>query len=95
MEGPVPQVVELYSMPVTVEPQASLVLDYFQSREVVGDDPLTTLVEPSSPFTLAVRVSNEGAGDARDLTISSAEPEIIEPAASRDGLTTSAPRTAM
>ncbi|GBL15644.1 hypothetical protein MTo_02959 [Microcystis aeruginosa NIES-1211] len=70
--------VPLISPPVTVYPQAELYLDYFQSRNVYGDDPYTDMVEPSIPFSLAVLVRNEGKGDAKNLRITSSEPKIIE-----------------
>jgi hypothetical protein len=70
--------VPLISPPVTVYPQAELYLDYFQSRNVYGDDPYTDLVEPSIPFSLAVLVRNEGKGDATNLKITSSQPKIIE-----------------
>ncbi|MEN1678963.1 MAG: CARDB domain-containing protein [Planctomycetota bacterium] len=63
---------------ITVFPQPELVLDYFLQRDVIGDDPLTNEIEPSEPFTLAVLVQNDGFGDARDLTIESNQPKIVE-----------------
>ena len=70
--------VPLLSPPITVYPQAELYLDYFQSRNVYGDDPYTDLVEPSIPFSLAVLARNEGKGDAKNLRITSSQPTIIE-----------------
>ena len=70
--------VPLLSPPITVYPQAELYLDYFQSRNVYGDDPYTDLVEPSIPFSLAVLARNEGKGDAKNLRITSSQPKIIE-----------------
>ncbi len=70
--------VPLLSTPITVYPQAELYLDYFQSRNVYGDDPFTTAIEPSVPFSLGVLVSNQGKGDAKNLSITSAQPKIIE-----------------
>lgn len=70
--------VPLISTPVTVFPQAELYLDYFQSRNVYGDDPFTDAIEPAIPFSLAVLVNNKGKGDAKNLRITSSQPKIIE-----------------
>ncbi|WP_242057682.1 Calx-beta domain-containing protein [Nostoc sp. FACHB-87] len=70
--------VPLLSTPITVYPQAELYLDYFQSRNVYGDDPFTDQTETSVPFSLGVLVKNEGKGDAKNLRITSAQPKIIE-----------------
>lgn len=70
--------VPLLSTPVTVYPQAELYLDYFQQRNVYGDDPFTDITETAEPFTLGVLVNNKGFGDAKDLSITSAQPKIIE-----------------
>lgn len=71
-------VAPLYPATITVYPDALLTLDYFQQRDVIGDDPFTAPVEPSEPFTLGLRVSNIGRGEARNLRITSAQPRIIE-----------------
>ena len=70
--------VPLLSTPITVFPQAELYLDYFQSRNVYGDDPFTDATEISVPFDLAVLVQNKGYGDAKNLSITSSQPKIIE-----------------
>ena len=64
---------------ITVKPLPSLTLDYFLTREVRADDPMTTdVVEPTEPFTLGVRVRNNGLAEARNLKIESAQPRIVE-----------------
>ncbi|XP_048249483.1 uncharacterized protein LOC124117067 [Haliotis rufescens] len=64
---------------ITVKPNPSLTVNYFQEKYVQGDDPMTSeVVEPVVPFTLAVMVSNGAYGVARQLKITSAQPEIIE-----------------
>jgi len=73
----------LFSIPVvpveiTVRPDAALHLKYFHQRDVVSDDPHTEVIEPFIPYHLAVMVENKGAGAARNLTITSAQPEIVE-----------------
>jgi hypothetical protein len=69
---------------IFVKPLPELTLDYFLPFEVYGDDAFTPdEVEPVIPFTLGVRVSNNGSGTARNIRIDSAQPEIIE---NRQGL---------
>ncbi|XP_048249484.1 uncharacterized protein LOC124117058 [Haliotis rufescens] len=64
---------------ITVKPNPSLTVNYFKEKYVQGDDPMTSdVVEPVVPFTLAVMVSNGAYGVARQLKITSAQPEIIE-----------------
>jgi Ca2+-binding RTX toxin-like protein len=70
--------VPLLSTGITVVPQAELYLDYFQSRNVYGDDPFTDATEISVPFDLAVLVQNQGYGDAKNLRITSSQPEIVD-----------------
>ena len=59
---------------VVVKPQPLLTLDYFMPKDVYGDDPFTAEIEPSIPFTLGVRVKNEGRGVSYKTTIDSAQP---------------------
>ena len=63
---------------ITIKPQPELELDYFLTSEVRADDPLTPAVEAPEPFTLGVRVLNTGLGTAKNVTIDSAQPRIIE-----------------
>jgi Ca2+-binding RTX toxin-like protein len=70
--------VPLIAAPITVFPQAELYLDYFQQRNVYGDDPFTSNIETAVPFSLGVLVRNEGKGDAKNLRITSSQPKIIE-----------------
>ena len=63
---------------ITVKPMPLLQLDYFLPDEVYGDDPFTTVTEPSIPFSLGVRISNNGQGTAGKFKISSAQPKIVE-----------------
>lgn len=63
---------------VTVKPMPLLTLDYFLTRDVLGDDPLTADVEPVEPFTLGVRVKNTGMAAAKTVKIESAQPKIID-----------------
>ncbi|MBW2031293.1 MAG: hypothetical protein JRJ31_19715 [Deltaproteobacteria bacterium] len=63
---------------IYVKPMPELVLDYFLPFHVYGDDAFTPEVEPPVPFTLGVRVQNNGSGTARNLKIDSAQPEIVD-----------------
>jgi len=71
-------IVPLEPVWITVMPDAALDLKYFHQRDVRSDDPWTDEIEPSEPFALAVMVQNHGAGAARNLSITSAQPEIVE-----------------
>ena len=64
--------------PVTVYPNARLVMKYFHQRDVFSDDPFTPEIEPSVPFNLAVMVQNIGRGEAKNFTIASSQPKIVE-----------------
>lgn len=63
---------------ITVQPMPLLTLDYFLTRDVIGDDPYTVETEPPIPFALGVRISNNGYGPANDLKIESGQPEIVD-----------------
>lgn len=68
--------VEVTPDAITVKPQPKLRLDYFLTREVYGDDPMTPAIEPLVPFTLGVRVWNYGYGRANAVAIESGQPQI-------------------
>ena len=63
---------------ITVKPLPLLTLDYFLPADVYADDPLTPEIEPVEPFTLGVRVKNNGLAAAKNVKIDSAQPKIIE-----------------
>jgi hypothetical protein len=63
---------------IDVLPNPKLVLDYFHERDVFSDDPFTPEIEPAIPYSLAVRVRNEGFGSANNFRITSAQPKIVE-----------------
>ena len=70
---------DLAPVTITVLPQPDLVLDYFLQRNVVGYDPnMPNVVTPPQPFVLGLQVHNIGAGDADNLTIVSAQPQIVD-----------------
>jgi len=63
---------------IYVKPLPLLSLDYFLEKEVFADDAFTAEVEAAVPFTLGVRVKNNGAASASGLKIDSAQPKIVE-----------------
>src|SRR5690606_29110834 len=72
------QTLDLSPDVITVKPLPLLTLDYFLQEHVWADDPLTPEIEPTEPFTLGVRVKNNGQATAKNLKIDSAQPKIIE-----------------
>lgn len=68
----------LFPAQITVLPNPSLELNYFIETQVFGDDPFTPELEPSVPFSLGLWAKNAGGGTAGNVTIQSAEPEIVE-----------------
>lgn len=63
---------------IFVKPMPELTLDYFLPTDVYADDPLTDDIEPVVPFTLGVRVRNNGNAAANAVKIESAQPKIVE-----------------
>lgn len=62
---------------LTVLPNPKLRVRYFWERDVFADDPLTLdVVEPIQPFSIAVMLSNVGAGVANNVRFTSAQPRI-------------------
>ena len=72
------QSIEVTPDTIVVKPQPLLTLDYFLTQEVFGDDAFTSIIEAPVPYTLGVRIANNGAGIANNVTIDSAQPKIIE-----------------
>ncbi|TDS84591.1 choice-of-anchor U domain-containing protein [Comamonas sp. JUb58] len=75
--------VEVAPESIVVRPQPELVLDYFLPRDVHADDPFTPETEAAEPFTLGVRIKNQGAGASHKTKIDTAQPRIVE---NRQGL---------
>lgn len=70
---------KLIPVPLLVNPSPNLQLDYFIQRDVYADDPSTVdIVEASLPAEFALRIQNIGHGDAKNVVIHSAQPQIIE-----------------
>ncbi len=76
--GDITKTAELSPGQVTVYPNARLHLKYFHQRDVFADDPFTDEIEPSLPFVLGVMVENRGRGTARNFSITSAQPRIVD-----------------
>ncbi len=70
--------IPLYPVEITVVPNPKLKLDYFLEKVVYSDDPFTAPIEPATPFSLGLLVTNIGAGETQNLRITSAQPEIVE-----------------
>ncbi|WP_309400059.1 MBG domain-containing protein [Cerasicoccus maritimus] len=70
--------VPVETVEVTVMPDAALYLEYYHQRDVFSDDPFTEIIEPAIPYQLAVVVENRGFGTANSLSITSAQPEIVD-----------------
>ena len=73
----VTRVVDLFPTELEVHPSPDLYIDYFVSKTVHGDDPLTPEIEPIIPAELAVMVWNKGAGTAKNVVLESAQPVIV------------------
>lgn len=64
---------------MTVKPTPELNLDYFMQRDAIGDDALTQdVTEPSEEAEFAVLISNVGYGDAENLKMVTARPEMVD-----------------
>ncbi len=70
-------VVPIYPDMITVKPEAQLSIQYFHQKDVYADDPFTDELEPAEPYSLGMMVTNIGAGPARNVQITSAQPQII------------------
>jgi hypothetical protein len=70
---------ELFPQQLKVNPGPNLHVDYFISRYIISDDPLTdSIIEPTEPAELAMMISNVGAGNANNVYLESSQPQIIE-----------------
>lgn len=70
---------DLTEQVMTVKPTPELNLDYFMQRDVIGDDAITKDVkELSEEAEFAVLISNVGYGDAENLRMVTAQPEMVD-----------------
>lgn len=71
--------ISLYPVALQVKPSPELTLHYFLEQEVYADDPFTAnVVEPSEPTELSLLICNNGAGEVRQMTVHSAQPEVFK-----------------
>jgi hypothetical protein len=69
----------LFPVRLQVNPSPNLHVDYFISRHIISDDPLTTdTVEATEPAEIAMMIRNVGAGNANNVYLQSAQPQIVE-----------------
>ncbi len=70
---------DLYPVTLTVKPSPVLDLTYFMQRDIWGDDALTEdVIEPSVPAEFALLINNIGYGDAKNVVMTTKQPEIVE-----------------
>ena len=70
---------DLTEQVMTVKPTPELNLDYFMQRDIIGDDAITKdVVELSEEAEFAVLISNVGYGDAENLKMVTAQPEMVD-----------------
>jgi RHS repeat-associated protein len=70
--------IAVFPATITVLPQAQLKLNYFLQRDVIGADPFSSQVVTPEPAILGLLVTNVGLGTANNLSITTAQPQIIE-----------------
>lgn len=68
----------LYPVILTVKPSPNLDLTYFMQRDIIGDDPLTAVVEPCEEAEFSLLINNIGYGDATNVRMVTEQPEIID-----------------
>ena len=70
---------DLTEQKMTVKPTPELNLDYFMQRDIIGDDAITKdVVELQGEAEFAVLISNVGYGDAENLRMVTAQPEMVD-----------------
>jgi hypothetical protein len=72
------EVVDIAPDTIIVKPLPKLTLDYFLTEHVFGDDAFTDQIEPIEPYTLGIRIANNGFGPANNVKLDSAQPKIVE-----------------
>ena len=69
---------QLNPVTLTVNPSPNLEMTYFMQRDVFGDDALTEEIEPMIPSEFALLVNNKGYGDAKNMNLTTRQPQIID-----------------
>ena len=70
--------IPLFPAPITVKPDPLMTFHYFLQYNIYSDDPFTPEIEPTEPFTLGLIIANQGYGAARNLTIATSQPKIVD-----------------
>ena len=69
---------------INVKPEAQLYIKYFHQKDVYSDDPFTDEIEPAEAYSLGMMITNTGGGPARNVQITSAQPQIIRAEQDKD-----------
>lgn len=70
---------DLTEQVMTVKPTPELNLDFFLQRDVIADDAITQDVkEPAEEAEFALLISNTGYGDAENVRMVTAQPEMVD-----------------
>ena len=70
---------DLYPVAITINPGPDLHVVFFMPRDIIGDDPLTLdTYEHSVPVELGVMISNNGVVMAKNVTLETAKPNIVD-----------------
>lgn len=70
---------DLTEQVMTVKPTPELNLDFFLQRDVIADDAITQdVAEPSEEAEFALLISNTGYGDAENVKMVTAQPEMVD-----------------
>lgn len=70
---------DLTEQVMTVKPTPELNLDFFLQRDVISDDAITKdIIEPAEEAEFAVLIRNIGYGDAENLKMVTAQPEMVD-----------------
>ncbi|MFI5458474.1 MAG: SdrD B-like domain-containing protein [Isosphaerales bacterium] len=71
--------IPVFPSTITVNPQPELQLNYFLQTDVIGEDPFTPqdVITPE-PAVLGLLVTNVGGGTANNLSITTAQPQIVQ-----------------
>ena len=70
---------DLTEQVMTVKPTPELNLDFFLQRDVIADDAITQdVIEPAEEAEFALLISNTGYGDAENVKMVTAQPEMVD-----------------
>jgi pimeloyl-ACP methyl ester carboxylesterase len=69
---------DLNPVTLTVKPSPILDFTYFMQRDILGDDPLTSDIEPMVPAEFALLINNKGNGAVEKMNMTTDQPKITE-----------------